>query len=97
MDIGSVAIRQMFAKHLVPLFFFFYLLLSVSETCAKPPQEWIAKEVPQLTQLYKILHQSPELSFQEEKTAARMAEELRELEFVVTTNVWPGQDAPAPS
>jgi len=87
MDTRNVAIWRIFAKYLATLFFFFCPLLGSSETCAKPPQEWIAQEVPQLTQLYKELHQSPELSFQEEKTAARMAEQLRELQFDVTTKV----------
>jgi len=87
MNTRNVAIRRKIAKHLVPLFLFFCLLLSHSETCAKPPAEWIAQEIPQLTQLYKSLHQSPELSFQEEKTAARMAEELRSLKFVVTPHI----------
>ena len=49
--------------------------------------DWLAEEVPQLTQLYKFLHQSPELSFQEEKTAARMAEILRKAGLEVTERV----------
>ena len=54
---------------------------------AETPQEWVAAEVPQLTQLYESLHQAPELSFQEEKTSARMAELLRELGLTVTEQV----------
>lgn len=50
-------------------------------------QEWVAKEVPQLTQLYESLHQTPELSLQEEKTAARMAELLRAAGFSVSEGV----------
>jgi hippurate hydrolase len=47
----------------------------------------VAGEVPQLTQLYESLHRAPELSFQEEKTAARMAELLREIGLTVTEHV----------
>ena len=49
--------------------------------------DWINSQVPQLTQLYEDLHQTPELSFLEEKTAARMAALMREIGLEVTTNV----------
>lgn len=49
--------------------------------------DWITSEIPQLTQLYKSLHQSPELSFQEEQTAAKLAELLRASGFEVTEKV----------
>ena len=64
-------------------------LLSFLElrTFAGNLDDWIEQESPQLTQLYKSLHQTPELSFQEEKTAARMAELMRELGLEVTANV----------
>ena len=42
---------------------------------------------PDLEKLYLDLHQSPELSFHEEKTAAKMAERLRALGFEVTTGI----------
>ena len=42
---------------------------------------------PELDKLYVDLHQSPELSFHEEKTAAKMADRLRALGFEVTTGV----------
>ena len=47
----------------------------------------IAKERPSLIQLYEHLHAHPELSFHEEKTSARMAEEIRVLGFQVTEKV----------
>jgi hippurate hydrolase len=47
----------------------------------------IAAEVDSLEALYKHLHEHPELSLQEEKTAARLAKELRELGFEVTEGV----------
>lgn len=47
----------------------------------------IAHEDENLQALYKHLHSHPELSYQEEKSALRMAKELRELGFEVTENV----------
>ena len=47
----------------------------------------ILNDYSYLETLYLHLHQHPELSFQEEKTSSRMAEELRELGFTVTENV----------
>jgi amidohydrolase len=42
---------------------------------------------PDLEKLYLDLHQNPELSYHEEKTAAKLAERLRALGFEVTTGV----------
>jgi len=47
----------------------------------------IAAELTSLETLYKQLHSHPELAFQEEHTAARMAKELKALGFEVTTEV----------
>jgi hippurate hydrolase len=43
--------------------------------------------MPSLVELYRQLHQSPELSLQEKETAARMAKELRDVEVTVTTGI----------
>ncbi len=42
---------------------------------------------PSLEKLYHYLHSHPELSFREEKTSARLASELRNLGFEVTTRI----------
>jgi amidohydrolase len=47
----------------------------------------IGTEFDSLEKLYKHLHSNPELSLHEEKTAARMAKELRDLGFEVTEKV----------
>ncbi len=47
----------------------------------------IASEFADLQALYLQLHTNPELSLQEEKSSARMAEELKKLGFDVTTKV----------
>lgn len=47
----------------------------------------VKEQLPNLIDLYKHLHQNPELSFKEEKSAAKMAAELRKLGFEVTEKV----------
>ena len=42
---------------------------------------------PQMRALYEDLHRSPELSLHEEKTAAKIADQLRKLGYEVTTGV----------
>src|SRR5689334_5003745 len=45
------------------------------------------KEIPSLLELYKHLHANPELSLHEEKSSARVAEELEKSGYKVTTHV----------
>src|SRR5215813_15466661 len=47
----------------------------------------LASDYPKLDALYKELHAHPELAFQEVKTAARLAAEMRAISFEVTENV----------
>ena len=47
----------------------------------------IEQEIPSLLDLYRELHAHPELSYQEEKTASRLADRLRSLGFEVTEGV----------
>ena len=47
----------------------------------------ITAELPDVVKLYLHLHANPELSFQEEKTSARLADELKKLGFTVTTKI----------
>jgi hippurate hydrolase len=54
---------------------------------ASEVRQRIAAQQDQLESLYKHLHSNPELSLREEKTAARMAQELKELGFTVTEKV----------
>jgi hippurate hydrolase len=74
------------------------LLLPAGITLAQEPHPRLAELAPvvekqidrdytHLEALYKHLHTHPELSFQEEQTAARLAKELRELGFAVTEKV----------
>ncbi|MBC7985546.1 MAG: amidohydrolase [Sphingomonadaceae bacterium] len=47
----------------------------------------VTADMPSLMEMYRHLHQNPELSGQEAQTAARLAEEARRLGFTVTTGV----------
>jgi len=68
-----------------------YTLIAVRVCLGAPPtdaiNQRIVAEYPRLDALYRHLHANPELSLQEEKTAARMARELREAGFEVTEKV----------
>ena len=67
-------------------------LLGLATTCATAQtQQQVAPLVNgmygALEALYKDLHANPELAFQEVRTAAKMAEEMRKLGFEVTEKV----------
>jgi amidohydrolase len=51
------------------------------------PKKWAADNLTSLVELYRHLHQTPELSEKEKETSARMAKELRDVGVKVTTNV----------
>lgn len=68
------------------LAFVFVLLLSVTRT-QDPVVTWLDQNGPALDELYVHLHQNPELSFRELKTAARMAKELRAVGIEVVEHV----------
>ncbi|MEL6863892.1 MAG: amidohydrolase [Bacteroidota bacterium] len=62
----------------------------VSFSFGQSPQQleaYINGQTADLIQLYKYYHQNPELSFEEVETAKRMAEELRQLGFEVSTDI----------
>ncbi len=47
----------------------------------------VAADLPELMELYRDLHANPELSFAEVRTAAKLAERMRQLGFEVTEGV----------
>lgn len=51
------------------------------------PAAWYTEHADSLLELYRHLHQNPELSTREKETAARMAQELRDIGIQVTTDV----------
>ena len=54
---------------------------------AGPIESWVDEHLTEVVSLYGELHQAPELSLHEERTAARLAEIWRSLGFEVTTGV----------
>ena len=65
---------------------FFALMLPIS-LLGQDLKKGVEKDYPYLWDLYKHLHQNPELSFQEKESSARMAKELKDLGFEVTENI----------
>ena len=85
MNSRIITLPRRFANSLAAIFLVIGYYQSPS--VADGPKQWVENEANALTQLYKDLHQSPELSYEEEKTAAKMAAELRELGLTVTEKV----------
>lgn len=54
---------------------------------ADTPREWVQAHLDELVELYRHFHRNPELSFHEEQTAARVADELEAIGATVTRNV----------
>src|SRR6476469_547946 len=67
--------------------FLILLALLPAQTPAAELGSIITKELPSLLTLYKELHVDPELSLHEERTAARVARELRDAGLEVTEKV----------
>jgi amidohydrolase len=73
-------------------FVLMFLLASIgaSSTQADKPTEtaaWIESQLPKLMETYRWLHQNPEVSFQEERTAAKIAGLWQADGYEVTTGV----------
>ena len=62
-------------------------LVFAADAWRAPSSQQIDAVYPQMRALYEDLHRNPELSLHEEKTAAKIADQLRELGYDVTTNV----------
>jgi hippurate hydrolase len=65
-------------------FTFLFLLLFLSLPAQN--KKHIKKYVPELTEIYKHLHQNPELSYMEKNTAKFLSEKMRKFGFEVTEN-----------
>ncbi len=64
-----------------------FVLLPLFTVCVSAQQSLdalVERELPKLNETYRYLHMNPEISYQEEKTSAFLAKELRELGFEVT-------------
>ncbi|AHE56126.1 amidohydrolase [Sphingomonas sanxanigenens] len=62
-------------------------LVWAAPAAAEPVRDAVAADMPSLMTLYRDFHANPELSFEEVKSAAKIAGELRRLGFTVTTGV----------
>ncbi|MGF7148851.1 hippurate hydrolase [Sphingomonas zeicaulis] len=62
-------------------------LLWAAPAAAEPVRDAVTADMPSLMALYRDFHANPELSFEEVKSAAKIAAELRRLGFTVTTGV----------
>ena len=77
-------------KRLLLLVVFFLTSCSIPSWSAEPwqvPSGQIDAVYPQVEALYLDLHRNPELSYHEEKTAAKIADQLRKLGYDVTPGV----------
>jgi len=63
------------------------MLMLLALILAASPLEGLDQIYPQLDALYLDLHKNPELSTKEQRTSARMADELRKLGYEVTAGV----------
>ena len=54
---------------------------------AEDPKTWAKENVADLQAIYRDFHSHPELSFREERTSARLADELKKLGIETTTKV----------
>jgi amidohydrolase len=74
-------------RQLATLGAFLVAIGSLVSAYAETPADWAAKHVSELVELYRQLHQQPELSSQEEKTAARLAAIWKQAGIEVHTGV----------
>ncbi len=63
------------------------VMLMSSVMAQEKPADWSKGKIEELLALYQDFHSHPELSFQEERTAAKLADELKRLGIEVTTGV----------
>lgn len=68
------------------LLLFFCSTLSAQKDMLQNIEEKVDQDYKYLFDLYKHYHQHPELSFKEENTSKRMAEELQKIGYEVSTN-----------
>lgn len=63
------------------------VLWLLSSASATTPQTWIEGELDSVVELYRHLHAHPELSFEEEETAKKIAEEFRKIGATVSHDI----------
>lgn len=68
-------------------FLFLSVLIASAQSLDSRIEQLTGREMDGLIELYEYLHAHPELSYQEEKTAAKLVSELNSLGFKTTANV----------
>lgn len=75
-------------NHMVSFAAVLVLLIGfVSVVSGETPQDWLDQNLQEVVEFYRELHANPELSFQEEKTAARLVEKWEQAGLEVTVKV----------
>jgi len=74
-------------KHLFFVFIIVQMFYTTSSFSEEFSKELITNHTPELRKFYEYLHANPELSFQEFKTAAVLASELKKLGFEVKEKI----------
>jgi hippurate hydrolase len=65
----------------------FLTVVAWGQSPAAEPKTWTPENLDDLVSLYQHFHRTPELSFHEANTAARLAKELKSIAVQVTTDV----------
>ena len=73
-------------KYIISIFIYCFAIVYISAQNRIDSSD-ILSDYPYLEQLYLDIHQHPELSFHENRTASKLAEELRKVGFTVTEHV----------
>lgn len=87
---GSGFAKARYVFHIMPLAAAALLATTPAQAQAQASADLraeLAQDMPELMELYRDLHANPELSFEEVRTAAKLAAMARELGFTVTEQV----------
>lgn len=63
------------------------MLICCAHACGESPAQWAAKHVPELVGVYRQFHEHPELSNEEQQTAAKIAELWKQAGIEVHTGI----------
>ena len=74
-------------SYIRPTFAALVALTVAAPAAAQDLRATLAEDMPELMELYRDLHAHPELSFEEHKTAAKLAKRMKALGFEVTEGV----------
>jgi len=73
-------------RYLTITLLFLFLTAFIGIQQAEEIEDIVKEDLPYLVELYKKIHQNPEISLQEKETSQALANELRQIGFEVTEN-----------